>query len=100
MERLTQTSMVVDLTWLHHICCNGITNFLYMVLWLVCLGGISSWLLFHRSAGPPELRDWTEMAESYDNLKNSVSIVTQYLIVGWLIYWRRISLNEYKFYAG
>ena len=37
VERLTQTSMVVDLTWLHHICCNGITNFLYMVLWLVCL---------------------------------------------------------------
>ncbi|XP_062204457.1 uncharacterized protein LOC133906533 isoform X2 [Phragmites australis] len=27
-----------------------------------------------RSAGPPELRDWTEMAESYDNLKNSVKI--------------------------
>ncbi|CAN6329389.1 unnamed protein product [Urochloa humidicola] len=26
------------------------------------------------SAGPPELQDWTEMAESYDNLKNSVKI--------------------------
>nr|CAB3466148.1 unnamed protein product [Digitaria exilis] len=26
------------------------------------------------SAGQPELRDWTEMAESYDNLKNSVKI--------------------------
>ena len=49
-------------------------------------GRYTSWLLFHRSAGPPELRDWTEMAESYDNLKNSVSIVTQYLIVDWLFY--------------
>ncbi|BAF30024.1 Os12g0556600, partial [Oryza sativa Japonica Group] len=27
-----------------------------------------------RSAGPPELRDWTQMAESYDDLKNSVKI--------------------------
>ncbi|GJN34805.1 hypothetical protein PR202_gb23501 [Eleusine coracana subsp. coracana] len=26
------------------------------------------------SAGPPDLQDWTEMAESYDNLKNSVKI--------------------------
>ncbi|NP_001146892.2 CTP synthase isoform X1 [Zea mays] len=27
-----------------------------------------------RSAGPPELRDWTDMAESYDNLNNSVKV--------------------------
>ncbi|KAM0911948.1 hypothetical protein ACQ4PT_013132 [Festuca glaucescens] len=27
-----------------------------------------------RSTGPPELRDWTQMAESYDNLSNSVKI--------------------------
>ncbi|KQJ86350.1 hypothetical protein BRADI_4g04870v3 [Brachypodium distachyon] len=27
-----------------------------------------------RSAGPPELLDWTQMAESYDNLSNSVKI--------------------------
>uniref|UniRef100_A0A453JZ72 CTP synthase N-terminal domain-containing protein n=1 Tax=Aegilops tauschii subsp. strangulata TaxID=200361 RepID=A0A453JZ72_AEGTS len=27
-----------------------------------------------RSAGPPELRDWTLMAESYDNLSTSVKI--------------------------
>uniref|UniRef100_A0A0D9Y092 CTP synthase n=1 Tax=Leersia perrieri TaxID=77586 RepID=A0A0D9Y092_9ORYZ len=27
-----------------------------------------------RSAGPPDLLDWTQMAESYDDLKNSVKI--------------------------
>ncbi|KAF7063976.1 hypothetical protein CFC21_070426 [Triticum aestivum] len=30
--------------------------------------------LFLESAGPPELRDWTLMAESYDNLSTSVKI--------------------------
>ncbi|GJM95463.1 hypothetical protein PR202_ga12201 [Eleusine coracana subsp. coracana] len=34
----------------------------------------TSALSFCRSAGPPDLQDWTEMAESYDNLKNSVKI--------------------------
>ncbi|ONM33380.1 CTP synthase family protein [Zea mays] len=33
-----------------------------------------------RSAGPPELRDWTDMAESYDNLNNSVSVVKVALV--------------------
>jgi hypothetical protein len=38
-------------------------------------------ICFCRFAGPPELQDWTEMAELYDNLKDSVSVVIQLLIV-------------------
>lgn len=26
-------------------------------------------------AMPPDLRDWTKMAETYDNLTNSVSVI-------------------------
>lgn len=29
---------------------------------------------FYSKAGPPDLKAWTEMAENYDNLTNSVSI--------------------------
>ena len=75
--------------------------FLYIVLWpcgYYYLGAISSWILFYRSAGPPELRDWTDMAESYDNLKNSVSVVIVFDCRFFL--WCRISLNEYHYYAG
>jgi len=74
--------------------------FIYCVmdLWLLYLIAISSWILFYRSAGPPELRDWTDMAESYDNLKNSVSVVIVFDCR--FFCWCRISLNEYHYYAG
>lgn len=54
----------------------------YMALLLVCLEAIMFWS--YRSAGPPELRDWTLMAESYDNLSTSVSIVLQLFSLYWL----------------
>jgi hypothetical protein len=67
---------------------------------MICMSGSYIILVFFpRSAGLPELRDWTEMAESYDNLKNSVSIAHS-MIVNWLFCWCRISLNEHQSYAG
>ena len=62
-----------------------------MALLLVCLEAIMFWS--YRSAGPPELRDWTLMAESYDKLSTSVSIVLQ--VVSLLIACCKIKFTEY-----
>jgi hypothetical protein len=69
----------------------------YMALRIMLyLKAFMFWL--YRSAGPPELRDWTQMAESYDNLSNSVSIVIKLLTL--VIPWRRFVFDKYGYHAG